>query len=228
MAVTFTSFGEVTGAGGRVCHQRAHSVSHASYDNALVEVDENGIIRAFYRDVQAQVLPQPEYQHGTLPSASSHPALKWRAHSEVAMEIGKHKKVMAIYDLVDPTNMHLVVVGRDRIFAQGDKVQTIKILQKAKDLFGLGIGETIEVMLVMVSGPGALADRRQDRQGGLVDFYYKSVSMDKANEEALLSKSFPGTDFDPIILVEFLLPDTSPMGSLKPGRRLLRLQDMKF
>ncbi|KAI1643716.1 uncharacterized protein F4817DRAFT_368170 [Daldinia loculata] len=190
----------------------------------FLEVDENDIVRS--------VLVDPDHVSGEIeipideavkvsPRKTSHNPIQWRSHSEVAIEVREFKQALALHDLVDEDNVHLMVVTRDHVIIQGQVDQVIEMYHTVGQSLGFS-KEPICCCLQQVSGQRNLLRRQEHRKGGLVNIHYEYIPMDWKKANQLMSKEFPLIDYyESLVVLEVRLADESPQGKLKPGRRLV-------
>lgn len=194
-----------------------------AYTAHYYEVDENNVIRATHVD------PYGEFRLGeatlfesrTLQYSDSPISIQWRRHDQVAIEVSYYKQAIALHDLVDESNTHLMVVTKQNAMIQGRLDQVLRMASKVWESWGLGGSDSVLSFRNTVSDPDAIRRRRQERQGGLVDIHYKYLPMDWKKAEELMAKKFLEPDGKSLVLLELRPGDASPPGNLKPGRRLL-------
>ncbi|KAI1800604.1 hypothetical protein F4811DRAFT_538414 [Daldinia bambusicola] len=80
------------------------------------EVDENNIAGAFHTYPACK--PRFSPIRAAVPRTGCNP-IQWRSHDEVAIEATEFKQPMALHDLVDESNVSLMVVARDYAIIQG-------------------------------------------------------------------------------------------------------------
>lgn len=98
--------------------------------------------------------------------------------------------------------------------------------QRAHEALGLTEHDLLIISgPTVVSGMEACQKRAKERQGGMVNVKYKYVPMDWSKAERLMAKEFPRTGAGELVIVEFYLADQSPPDDLKPGRRLVPIDD---
>ncbi|KAI0845993.1 hypothetical protein F5Y00DRAFT_265037 [Daldinia vernicosa] len=178
-----------------------------------IEVDENDIIRDLGMDPDRgpEIFVTPTYKQNheaveTPPRKISHNPIQWRLHSEVAIEVMEFKQAIALHDLVDENNAHLMVITRDNAIIQGHIDQVME-------------------MRATVWQSWDFDKKQKERRGGLVNIHHEYIPMDWKKAEQLMSKEFPETSDGPMVIMEFRPADPSPQGNLKPGRRLVRVND---
>ncbi|KAI0137904.1 hypothetical protein F4776DRAFT_663477 [Hypoxylon sp. NC0597] len=201
------------------------------------EVDEDDIIRGMHAGGTSGPAALEDYfehyilfsgQFDTLQCPQSYVAqypIQWRAHNQVALEVTKYKRAMVLHDLVDPFNEHLMVISKDHAIIQGFIEQVIQLSETVKESWGLTEEDLVYSSTYTVSGAVACQTRREQRQGGLVDIHYEYVPMDWAKAEQLMSKMFYGVGDDTLIVMEIRPADPSATWNLKPGRRLVPIEE---
>ncbi|KAI0387034.1 hypothetical protein F5Y04DRAFT_242871 [Hypomontagnella monticulosa] len=206
------------------------------YYGRYVELDENNIMRGIHADpfgtqglepaLEAQkLLLENSKTLGHSSTMNYPPRIQWRGHGEVAIEVDKYKQALALHDLVDESNAHVMVVDKDRAIVQGHCGQAMDVVTKIWESWGNVDQKRMLVSISAVSG-GYGKRQRKGRQGGLVDIHYGYMSMDWKKAEELMGKEFHDEPGGVLAVIELRPDDSSPPGKLKPGRRLVRYEDL--
>ncbi|KAI0838796.1 hypothetical protein F5Y06DRAFT_303681 [Hypoxylon sp. FL0890] len=195
------------------------------------EVDENDVIRGVHVNPHnpdhyrlGGHFPEPRLEPSSHSNSGStqHP-VRWRGHSEVAMEVGVCKNVLVLHDLLEPSNTNLMVLDKDDAIIQCRPEQGSEMIGKVLEIWGTD--KTMYMSMGYVSGRQGLEIRHKERKGGLVDGNYQYIPMDWAEADKLLSKVLPGEDGRTLVVIQLRPEDRSPPGNLKPGRRLVPIDD---
>ncbi|KAI8957781.1 hypothetical protein F5Y11DRAFT_338433 [Daldinia sp. FL1419] len=125
-------------------------------------------------------------------------SIQWRLHSEVALELSKSDGIMAIHDLVDKDNVHLMVVGPGWAVIQGRVDQITKMKEKVLESWGGLREEGITCSSYPISGRACLLRRQKERIGGLLDIEFKHMPMDWIDADKLLNRVFTSSDEKPL------------------------------
>ncbi|OTA91211.1 hypothetical protein M434DRAFT_13317 [Hypoxylon sp. CO27-5] len=219
----------------RLGKRKRDEVDDASYltykTPQYIEVDEDDNIRGFHVSpycpisrlyIRDRDLDTPGLSQNT----SIKNTIQWRAHKEVAIEIAKYNHIMVLHDLVDQNNSHIMVLAKDHAIIQGRYKQVFEMLGKVEALWDRKDGKSTIYSLTFVSGAKAREIRQQRRKGGLVDAHFKYIPMDWAEADKLMSKDYREDDGEPLVVIQLRPDDTSPPGNLKPGRRLVPIDEL--
>ncbi|OTA70050.1 hypothetical protein K449DRAFT_393080 [Hypoxylon sp. EC38] len=227
-----TIMGGSTSRLGKRKRDEVDDVSYLTYKTPqYIEVDEDDNIRGFHVSpycpisrlyIRDRDLGTP----GLSQNASIKNTIQWRAHKEVAMEIAKYNNIMVLHDLVDQTNSHIMVLAKDHAIIQGRYKQVFEMLRKVEALWDRKDGESTIYALTFVSVVKSREIRQQRRKGGLVDAHFKYIPMDWAEADKLMSKDYREDDGEPLVVIQLRPNDTSPPGNLKPGRRLVPVDEL--
>lgn len=183
------------------------------------EIDEDNVIRAMHpsgpEDIIKTKVLSSEYSPPSPVNTGPNP-IQWRSHDEVAIEVDKYKRALALHDLVDENNTQLMVINKDHALFQGRADDVFQMRHTWWESRSICDGDEILIFLFDVS------EGRQKREGGLVNIHYEYIPMDWSKAEKLLTKKFPAFPDGVLMLMECRVPDRSPPGQLKLGRRLVQ------
>ncbi|KAI1467832.1 uncharacterized protein F4812DRAFT_377936 [Daldinia caldariorum] len=181
------------------------------------EVDENNIIRALYPcpASESKRVPLPARKGILVPRTGRNP-IQWRPHGEVAVEVTEFKEAIALHDLVDGSNVDLMVVSRDYAIIQGQSDQVMEMLKSVSDLWNSDGKINLLFSKLYVSGKSGLSVRRKMRKGGLVDIHRKYIPMDWKEAAQLMNKAFTSVNDLPLIIIDVRRKENPPQEGSKP------------
>lgn len=196
------------------------------YSQLILEVDGNNMIKAVY-----PMGPEVQSRPVTLPLQISEPIIykghenliKWRSQDEVAIEVGPFNQPLVLHDLVDPRNVEVMVMKRNRVVIQGSSPSQIAEMGD-RTLGLLGFPRENKILVYRSSSEkNDLAAKRLRRQGRLVDVHHEHDIVSEERAKELVATTW---DIPTLEIMEMWVPDPSLPGLLKPGRRLIPHQEV--
>ncbi|KAI1389607.1 uncharacterized protein F4822DRAFT_442846 [Hypoxylon trugodes] len=222
--------------GKRKREEEGNRADRMIYRPTHYEFDENNVVvdlrcpyttpqlsESMYRDAG-----NPKRSRRSPSSAPQHP-IQWRDHDEVAIEIGKYKQTLALHDLVDEDNFHIMLLHKDRAIIQGEFEQVVDLGGKTIQSWGKERTASF-FMLSLIHGEDGIEHRTERRDGGLVNIHYQCLSMNWDKAKEMMSRAFPKPDGSMLALLD-IRPAVTPRpepGYLKPGHRLVRIEEVLF